>query len=317
VSLGQKPSESPTRTAITIGSFDGVHAGHTALVRKARQLVGEDGRVVAMTFDPHPATVLAPERLPSRLSTLEQRVRYLREQGADLVVPIVPTPELLATEPDDFIANLVALYRPSWFVEGGDFHFGRARAGGPATLAVLGRAMGFGVEIVDAVDIALTDGTLARASSSLVRWLLSNGRVADAAAVLGRPYELDGVVTQGDQRGRTIGFPTANLTAQQMLPADGVYACTCTLPDAREAIAAVNIGDRPTFNGTERRVEAHILDEDLFSLGYGWTLRLCFVAPIRDQVRFDNLESLRRQLHRDIDRCRSLVACSISTPLPG
>lgn len=302
-------------TAITIGNFDGVHIGHAALVRRARDLAGAGGRVVALTFDPHPSSLLSPERVPARLSTIEQRVNHLRSLGADDVIPLTPTPELLATEPDAFIAGLVRAHSPSWFVEGNDFHFGRARAGGPHTLRVLGKAMGFGVEVVGGVDVSLSDGTVARASSTLVRWLLSMGRVGDAARVLGRSYEIEGVVTRGDQRGRTIGFPTANLLTRQVHPAPGVYACTCTLPCGAECTAAVNVGARPTFNGTDSRVEAHVLDRDLFSLGYGWPLKVRFIAFVRDQVRFDSVEALARQLRADVDRCGSLAAVN-REPVP-
>ncbi len=235
------------RTAITIGNFDGVHAGHRALVAAARALAGVPGRVVALCFDPHPFSVLRPQLAPARLTTFPQREALLRQAGADAVVRLQPTTEFLALSPEQFIRSLIADYHPSAIVEGPDFHFGAGRKGSPATLAALGEGLGFSVQIVPPVEVVLEDQLTARASSTMVRWLLSVGRVADAARVLGRPHALSGMVRQGQRRGRTIGVPTANLEAEQMLPADGVYAAVATLPDGRRCGAAMNVGTPPTF----------------------------------------------------------------------
>ena len=303
------------RSVITIGNFDGVHVGHAALVTRAAELartVPGGARVVAMAFDPHPMTRLKPEAAPARLTTFEQRVALLRAAGADEVVKLEPRDEVLHLSPEEFVRTLLLPRGPAYVVEGSDFHFGKARAGNVRVLGALAASMGFAADVVAPVEVALTDHLIVTASSTVVRWLLSHGRVRDAAIVLGRPYEMQGVVTQGDQRGRTIGFPTANLASDQMLPADGVYAAIASLPDGRDALAAVNVGARPTFKGVQRRVEAHLFDAAgapalQVPAGYDWPLRLRFVGFVRDQVRFDSVDRLRAQLSRDIGRASVIL----------
>ncbi|HVU63213.1 MAG TPA: riboflavin kinase [Phycisphaerales bacterium] len=305
---------------VTVGTFDGVHVGHRALVRRARDIADRrpGARVVALVFDPNPLVVLRPEAAPPLLSTFEQRSAWLKAAGADEVVRLEPTPELLGETPEQFVDRTVASLRPIAFVEGNDFRFGRARAGTNAVLAELGRSRGFQVEVVQPVTAALNDHQIAPARSTTVRWLLSNGRVGDAATVLGRPYELHGVVVQGDRRGRTIGFPTANVRVSTMVPADGVYAAAATLPDGRELPAAVSIGTKPTFGERERAVEAFLLQPGQRGAKwatiaglpeYGWMLRLRLVAWVREQVRFHSLEALLEQMERDCDRCEEIVRC--------
>lgn len=310
-----------TPTAITIGNFDGVHVGHAALVRAARRLAGPAGRVLALAFHPHPIGRLRPGQAPALLSTFEQREAWLREAGADVVEQLDPTPELLSLDPESFVRSKIDRYRlarnHSWFVEGTDFHFGKGRAGTIATLQSLGPALGFGVEVVPPVEAALSDHLIVRASSSLVRWLVSQGRVRDASIVLGRPYEIRGLVTRGDQRGRTIGFPTANIATGHLLPADGVYAGLATLHDGTTLPAAVNIGTRPTFSGADRRLEAHLMlpaggawAPPTSHPDYDWPISLRLVSWVRDQVRFDSAASLTDQLARDCDRARAALAPS-------
>lgn len=315
------PTPIATPTAITIGNFDGVHVGHVALVHAARRLAGPNGRVVALAFDPHPLSRLRPGHAPALLSTFEQRAAWLTEAGADSVRQLDPTPELLSLDPESFVRSKIKSYGlapgASWFVEGTDFHFGKGRAGSIATLESLGDALGFGVEVVPPVESALTDHLVVRASSSLVRWLVSQGRVRDASIVLGRAYEIRGRVTRGDQRGRTIGFPTANITTSHLLPADGVYSGLASTPRGEWLHAAVNIGTRPTFGGADRRVEAHLM---LPAGGawapppsfpeYDWPITLRLVSWIRDQVRFDSPARLTDQLARDCGRARAALAPS-------
>lgn len=314
-------------TAITIGNFDGVHVGHAALITRARHHAGATGRVLALAFDPHPLTRIAPAAAPARLTSFEHRAALLRELGADEVVRLQPSDEFLSTSPREFIERVVATYRPAAIVEGADFHFGKGRAGNVATLRELGAALGFAVDIVDAVGVAISDHTIVRASSTMIRWLISHGRVTDASHLLGRNYELQGTVERGDQRGRTIGFPTANLhqanDAALLLPADGVYAGLVRLPDGRRLPAAVNVGSRPTFQGVDRRVEAHVIDARTGAPAaglaeYGWSLTLEFVAFVRDQVRFPGIDALRQQLERDRRAClalaRDLLDSSAATP---
>jgi riboflavin kinase/FMN adenylyltransferase len=293
-------------TSLSIGNFDGVHVGHVRLIHRARELVGPKGRVIALAFDPHPISVLRPQRTPERLTSFEQRASLLREVGADEVVKLEPTHEFLAQEPDVFLRSVIGDYHPTHIVEGHDFHFGRHAKGSPSTLRVLGEAWGVHTEIVDPVEVSLSDQLIARASSSLLRTLLAGGRVQDAARVLGRPYSVSGSVTKGDQRGRTIGFPTLNVPGETMFPADGVYAGIAVLPGGRRLEAAVNIGSRPTFAGVERRVEAHIIDTAL-PFEYGWPVTIEFHAFLRDQVRFAGVEALLAQLKRDVARASQLV----------
>lgn len=311
------------RTAITIGNFDGVHLGHAALVRRARELVGEHGRVTVLAFDPHPMTRLAPGAAPERLSTFAQRERWLKELGADAVDRLEPSPELLGLSPEAFVRAKLERHADSQgdgavFVEGPDFHFGKGRSGDVETLRELGGRLGFACEVVDPVEVALTDHQVARASSTLARWLLKHGRTRDAAAVLGRGYELTGMVVRGDQRGRTIGYPTINVAAEQMLPATGVYAGWATLPDGVRVRAAVNVGDRPTFDGSGVRAEAYLFGADGQAwrppegwAEYGWNVRLGLDAWVRDDLRFDGVERLVDQIGRDVVACRNALTGSL------
>jgi riboflavin kinase/FMN adenylyltransferase len=309
------------RSVVTIGSFDGVHVGHAALVRRAREIAATKAgtRVVVMAFDPHPTTVLAPERVPARLTTFEQRAEYLGSMGADEVVRLEPSGNLLSLSPEEFLGHVVGDLAPVAIVEGDDFRFGRGRTGDVETLRRYGQAHGFSVEVVAPVEVAMTDGTLVRASSTMTRWLLEQGRIADAAAVLGRPYEMVGSVVQGDRRGREIGFPTANLRSECVAPGDGVYAGTAILDDGREFLAAISVGSKPTFGEHERAVEAFLFRAAPGSAGpagwsaidglpeYDWPLRLRFEHWVRDQVAFASLPALLEQVERDCARVREMA----------
>ncbi len=305
----------PQRTVITIGNFDGVHAGHAALLAAARRWAdAHSARVVAMSFDPHPASVLRPDAAPARLTTFARRRELLLAGGADEVRRLEPTPELLGQSARSFIEHLTADHHPVAIVEGPDFHFGRGRTGNVALLREMGKDLGFEVESVPPVSAALSNQQIVPASSSIARHLIEAGRVVDAWAVLGRPYELAGTVERGDQRGRTVGVPTANTRCSTMLPADGVYAAMADLPDGRHWPAAVNIGSRPTVAGIDRRVEAHLIGATAEPWApieglpeYGWDLRLKLVGWIRDQVRFASVGSLVEQIKRDIDKARAVV----------
>lgn len=297
-------------TALTIGNFDGVHAGHAALVARARSLAGPrgTGAVVALVFDPHPLSRLRPEAAPPRLTTFEQRERLLRGAGADAVERLNPDGGVLSLTPEQFARSLVDRFHPGAIVEGPDFHFGKGRSGTVETLAALGVSLGFTCDVVPPVDAVLTDHTVVRASSTMARWLIGHGRMSDAAAVLGRPYELEGEVVRGDRCGRQLGVPTANLQTDQLLPADGVYAGEATLPDGRVLPAAITVGTRPTVNPGPRRLEAHLpgapRDADAIAglPEYGWTLRVRVTRWLRDDLRFDSVEALRAQIARDVER---------------
>jgi len=309
-------------TAVTIGNFDGVHLGHVALVQRARELAGPGGRVVVLSFDPHPLAILKPEKAPALLTTFEKRAALLKEAGADEVYRLEPDAQLLGLDATQFMRHVVDSFGPRHIVEGGDFRFGRGRGGDVDALRSIGARLGFDVDVVGEVEAPLADQSLVRASSTRVRWLLERGRVGDAHHLLARPYEVGGTVTPGDRRGRTVGFPTANIEPETMLPADGVYAGLATLPDGRPVPAAINIGTRPTVDGFDRRLEAHLLGlpsswspergpeqaaadawMPIETFGeYGWRCELSFRAWLRDQVRFASLGALVDQLGRDCAR---------------
>jgi len=303
-----------TRSVVSVGNFDGVHAGHAALLDRAcAEARRIEARVVILTFDPHPAATLAPHRVPPRLTTMAQRREALAALGADDIVRLEPTRELLGLEPREFVERLIDEHGMAGMVEGSDFRFGRRRAGDAAALRSLGAELGFETHIVDAAEVDLTDQSLVRASSSITRWLIECGRVLDAWRVLGRPHELLGEVVRGDRRGRDLGFPTANLRTGLLPPADGVYAAVAVLDDDRELPAAVSVGTNPQFDGQSRTIEAHLLDAErdgdaIAGFGeYGWTLRLRLVGWVRDQTRFESVEHLIDQIALDCRRVRAIV----------
>lgn len=293
-------------TVVSIGTFDGVHRGHQALMTTARRAAGAEGRVVVLCFDPHPLVTLRPEAAPARLSGFEQRRAWLSEAGADEVRRLEPTRSLLSLTGEQFIDELCSELEPAAFVEGPDFRFGRGRAGDVELLRELGGSRGFDVHVHEPVTSTLTNQAIVRASSTLLRWLIRNGRVRDAAAVCDRPFELVGVVEQGDRRGRDLGVPTANVrcAADQLLPADGIYAGQGVRPDGTAYSAAVSIGTKPTFGNLERACEAHLIGFDGSLEEYGWSLRIQFADWLRDQIRYDNTDSLIEQIRRD---CQAVV----------
>ena len=304
----------PAPTALTIGNFDGVHIGHQRLVRAAREAVGAEGSVCALSFDPHPISILRPDHTPPRLTRFDQRRDQLLRAGADTVERIEPTPELLGREPHDFIESLVKRYRPALFVEGPDFRFGKRRAGSVETLRDLGRQMNFRTIVLDAVEVPLANHILVRVSSSIIRWLLVRGRVDDARRLLGRPYELTGPVVSGDRRGRDLGVPTANLDhGELLLPADGIYAGRARGHDGDWHPAAISIGTKPTFGRSERLCEAHLIDYAGPVDHYGWTIRITLDAWLREQLAYADVPALLAQLRRDIERTRQLIPAAVST----
>lgn len=294
--------------AITIGAFDGVHLGHAALIRAARSAVGDGGRVIALTFEPHPLYVLRPQLAPPRLSTLEQRREWLVASGADEVRPLEPTPEFLGQTPREFLEWASGEHRPDVIVEGPDFRFGRDRAGSVETLEQHEKSLGYRTVIVDNVEAILADQSIVRVTSSLVRWLVAKGRVRDAGALLGRPYELRGPVIAGEGRGGAeLGVPTANLDhGEGLLPADGIYAGAATAPDGRVCPAAISIGTKPTFGDRPRVCEAHLVG---YAGGaeYGWPMRVEFHDWLRDQLAFASVALLIDQIRRDVDRVGSAL----------
>lgn len=313
-------------SVLTIGNFDGVHAGHRAIIAKARAIADRrEARVVAMTFEPHPAAVLRPDAVPPRLCGIDEKVQRLREAGADHVALLEPTAELLGLSPDRFIDRIVAEHHPIAFVEGDDFRFGKGRAGDVKHLEQLGKQHGFDVAVADEVDVTLANLHVAPVGSSLTRWLIGRGRVTDAARCLGRPYSLTATVARGEQRGRTIDIPTANLDpadlAGHILPADGVYAGTATLHDPGSSPhdsfpAAISVGVKPTFGRKQLTIEAHLLDyrpDDPDAL-YGSRITLAFDRWVRDQYPFPGLDALVAQLQRDLEIIRKGYTAAQAEP---
>lgn len=294
---------------VSIGNFDGVHVGHRALLDRALQVAGPGGRVTAVTFEPHPLRLLRPEVAPQTIQLPAERRQTLLQAGATDVRVLEVNRALLDMQAGDFVDWLRRDLGFDGIVEGPDFHFGKGRGGDVALLRERGAKDGFRVEVVEPVLVTLADGASAPASSSLLRWLLSHGRVEDAARVLGRPYGFSGTVVRGDQRGRQIGWPTANVEyGDRLLPADGVYAGTATLPDGTRRRAALSVGTKPTFGEAERTVEAFLVDHQMPLDHYGWTLGVTFDRWLREQARFESLEPLLAQMRRDVVRTRAEIA---------
>jgi len=304
---------SDSQSIMVIGNFDGVHRGHQALFGEARRLADDYGaQVVAVTFNKHPLTVLRPDRVPPQVLHRHQKADALTEAGVDTIRWLEPDTELLALEPRAFIERMISDHKPRAMVEGQNFHFGRHRAGNTKVLRQLGKELGFEVMVADLVRVALGDKTIARVSSTLMRWLLANGRMADVTRCLGRPWVLRGKVVDGAKRGRELGSPTANLdTGSQMLPADGVYAGRTTI-DGQTHLVAVSVGTNPTFDNPRRTCEAFVLDYagDL----YGRELSIEMVRWLRDQWRFADAGALRRQIAHDVAVIRKLADNALIDP---
>jgi riboflavin kinase/FMN adenylyltransferase len=292
------------RVVLTLGNFDGVHRGHQAIVSRARaEADARGGQVVSVTFHPHPLAVLAPERASGMIQSLHDRLATLRSLGVDVAVAQRFTREFAALAPEEFVEQFLA---PSLallhVVVGYNVTFGRGRTGTAATLEALGRRLGFAVETVGPVMVGSET-----VSSSGIRRALVAGDVARVEAWLGRPYRLRGRVVAGERRGRTLGFPTANLHVRPrvLVPADGVYAVR-VLTGGGAHPGVVNIGVRPTFGEARRTVEAHLLDwsGDL----YGRWVELEFVARLRGEQRFDGPAALRVAIETDIAHARRVFA---------
>ncbi len=306
---------SPAGSVVTIGVFDGVHRGHQALIAAARDRAAALGLpLIAMTFDPHPLAVIGPRRAPTSLATLAHRRDLLLRAGADTVEVLHFDEATAAMSPSAFVEDvLVGRLAARAVVVGADFRFGHRAAGTLVTLEDEGSRHGFAVE---GVPLAGAHGQ--RWSSTATRALIEAGDVAAAAIALGRPYRIDGEVVHGDHRGRELGFPTANLSAAAIapadaapttVPADGVYAGRLVLldEDARSSMpAAISVGTNPTFDGLERRVEAHVLGRDDLDL-YGQVVGIEFVARLRGQLRFDGADALVTQMQTDVVDARAAL----------
>lgn len=289
---------------LTMGKYDGLHLGHQQLIRTTVERARELGmRSVVLTWEPHPNAVIRPDQ-PLRLITLlDEKIARIADLGPDLLIIAPFTSETKATSAEAYMAQIHAAVplRELWVGEG--FAMGRERTGDVPSLMAIGRDLGFAVGAVSEVRNSTT-----RVSASLVRERLDAGDVTGAQALLGRSFALRGTVVEGDKRGRTIGFPTANMQIDplQIVPADGVYACRAFLADGSAYLPAVtNIGVRPTFDGLRRTVEAHLLDwsGDL----YGQVVRLTFEQRLRGEQKFASIDDLVAQIRRDADAARTLL----------
>lgn len=299
------------RCVVTIGVFDGVHLGHQRIVWRALARAAELRLpAVAVTFDPVPEAVVRPEAAPLLLMTVERRIELLGGLGLDGVYVVDFTPAFAAQSPEDFVKTLlVDRLRAVDVVVGENFRFGRRAAGDVKMLADFGSAAGF---MVDAISLVHPDSGSAQPdagagqqafSSTRIRQWVADGDVTAAAAALGRPHRVEGVVVHGDHRGRELGYPTANLDVPTTLavPADGVYAGWLD-----DMPAAISIGTNPTFDGTQRRVEAYAIDRVGLDL-YGRTMTLDFAARLRGMVAFDGIEPLLAQMSDDVAQCRATL----------
>jgi riboflavin kinase / FMN adenylyltransferase len=299
------------RSVITIGVFDGVHRGHQAIVAVAVDAAASAGLpLVAITFDPHPDEVVRPGSHPPVLTTARRQAELLAGLGVDAVCVLPFTLEFSRLSPDEFVrAVLVDRLQAVRVIVGDNFRFGHKAAGDVALLSELGAKYDF-----TAVGVPLLTDEGQTISSTTIRQQLAAGDVAGAAADLGRPHRVEGVVERGHRRGRGLGFPTANLALlpHTAVPADGVYAgwLTSLDPDGQEEgrwPAAISIGTNPTFDGRERTVEAYALDHDDLDL-YGAHVAVDFTARLRGTVRFDSVEALIEQMHRDVADTRALTS---------
>jgi riboflavin kinase/FMN adenylyltransferase len=286
----------------TIGNFDGVHLGHRKILETAVARARETGREsFAITFEPHPMAVLRPDRAPRRIQTLRQKEEAIEAIGVDALLVIPFTRDFSLTEPEDFVRALLRdrLGAAELFL-GAHFAFGRGKRGDLALLRRLGAECAFAVESVAEV---LYEGE--PISSTRIRRALERGAVAEARAMLGREYELDGLVARGDRVGHRIGVPTINLEPENELPpADGVYVTEIEIRSFGRRFGSVtNIGRRPTvYEATATTIETHVLD---FSADvYGERVRLFFVDRLRDERKFPSIDDLKAQIQRDIEDAR-------------
>lgn len=297
------------RAVITIGMYDGVHLGHRTVINQVRQRAAELGaRSVVVTFDRHPMSIVRPESAPRLLTTPEQRIELLGQTGVDAVVVVSFDDSQSHETAVGFVDRvIVGALRAKAVIVGSDFHFGHMRQGNVTLLREMGERHDFTAEPVRLVPRA--DGVDEPVSSTAIRRALAGGEIDTANRMLGRPHEIRGTVIDGDKRGRTIGFPTANVAVPDgmCIPADGVYAAVYRRPDGSEHPTAVNIGRRPTFYNDAQHslIEAHLIDfaGDI----YGEQAAVQFLAFLRSERRFAGIDELKSQLMLDIEHARDAV----------
>jgi riboflavin kinase/FMN adenylyltransferase len=301
----------PHGTALSIGNFDGIHRGHREILKVARELKSSGAGVV--TFEPHPLTVLRPELAAPRLTPLPLKKLILEGLGVDHLVILPPTPEVLNLTAEAFWRILHDDVQPAHLIEGHTFSFGKGRGGTIERLRAWASLTEIQLHVVAPVHVPLLNLQVVPVSSSLIRWLLVNGRARDAAICLGQPYTLEGPVIKGFQRGRALGIPTANIDCgDQLIPAEGVYAGRCVV-DGITYPAAVSIGTLPTFEENKLQVEAHLIgfNNDL----YGKNLKVQILDWLREQRKFPNVLALKEKIDEDIISVKDRSELSASKPI--
>lgn len=308
--LSRSPwTDGNTRSVLTIGAYDGVHLGHQAIIAEVRRLAADFGaHSVVVTFDRHPASVVRPESAPQLLTDLDQKLELLAATGVDATVLVRFDEQQSHESPQSFVERvLVGCLGAQRIVVGEDFHFGRHREGNVSLLREMGVHHDFDVEPLTLVQ--RPDDVDEPISSTAIRRAMAGGQVELAHRLLGRPYQARGVVMQGDQRGRQLGFPTANVSVPGSicLPADGVYAGWYERSDGSRHACAINLGRRPTFyeHADRSLLEAHLIDfaDDL----YGETAHVQFTHFLRSERKFDGIDALIAQLKQDVDHARTVL----------
>jgi riboflavin kinase/FMN adenylyltransferase len=292
------------RSVVTVGVFDGVHRGHQQIIGYAVDRAVEMGvQSVVLTFDPHPSEVVRPGSHPKVLTEPVRQAELIAGLGVDVLCVVPFTQQFSQMSPEEFVHNmLVEHLHAALVVVGENFRFGHRASGDVAVLTRLGRTFGFAVE---GAPLVADGGTVF--SSTYIRACVDAGDVASAAAALGRPHRLEGVVVKGEQRGRELGFPTANLLCGRYaaIPADGIYACWLHVR-GKTYSAAVSIGTNPTFDGQEQRVEAYVLDFD--GDLYGERVSIDFVAHLREMRKYQGPEKLIEQIRSDVEHTRTVLS---------
>jgi riboflavin kinase/FMN adenylyltransferase len=296
------------RSVVTIGSYDGVHRGHQLIIGRAVERARELGvPSVVVTFDPHPSEVVRPGSHPPLLAPHHRRAELMADLGVDAVLVLPFTAEFSQLSPADFIVKvLVDKLHARTVIEGPNFHFGHKAAGNVAFLREMGGTYDYEVEVID-LYVTGDAGGGEPFSSTLTRRLIAEGDIEGAAEILGRPHRVEGVVVRGAQRGRELGYPTANVETlpHTAIPADGVYAGWLTAGGERMP-AAISVGTNPQFDGTERTVEAYAIDRVGLDL-YGLHVAVDFLAYVRGQEKFASIEALLEAIAEDVKRCRALT----------
>jgi len=292
-----------TNSVITLGNFDGIHLGHQELVRMVMKRAQEiKGQSMVVTFRPHPLKVLAPEKCPPLISIYEEKIELFKKLGIDVLVKIPFSHHFAEMSPREFVKKILCdLLGTKEIFVGCNYRFGKGREGTTQTLRMMGEEFGFRVNEVK--QIFLKSEVI---SSTKIRQLLTAGEVEHAAELLGRPYAITGIVIKGDSRGKTLGFPTANIASKHaIIPANGVYAVKLSARDTCHD-GVVNIGLRPTFDTKSLAIEVHVFDfnEDL----YGEEVTIYFIKKLRQEKKFDSADTLIAQITKDIDEAKTVLA---------